>query len=156
MIPLWVRIGATAAVTAAVFLAGSVLGHRLTKAAWDQERATLAQQRANAERLARDEENRRAKEAQRILEEQGFREAALRARAASAERAVVSLRDEIARLNGRAVPADPVAAGFAHEARVARELLGSCTKEYQGLAAEADGLRDQVTGLQQWVSRVTQ
>lgn len=121
---------------------------------WNAERTQIAQANAKAEREAREEETRRGKEARRVIEESAVREAALRARAVGAERSVVSLRDEIARLNARPAPEDPIAAGFAHEARVARELLGSCSKEYRVLAEEADGLRDQVIGLQDWVSHV--
>lgn len=129
-------------------------GKAVVRAQWNEERIQGAVEQAVAERLARSEEKRRAKETQRILEESAVREAALRARAAGAERAVVSLRDEIARLNGRPAPANAEAAGHAHEARVARELLGACSKEYGSLAAEADGLRDQVIGLQDWVGHV--
>ncbi len=135
---------------------GSKAGADRIRAQWNAERQVLAEQNAAAEKAARAEENRRADEAQAVIEEQARRETLSRDRAARAERTVVGLRNEVARLNARPAPSDAQAAGFAHEARVARELLGACTKEYGDLAAAADGLRDQVTGLQQWVRHVTQ
>ena len=135
---------------------GQKAGADRIQAKWNAERQLIASQVAANEKAARSEEKRRADEAQAVLEDQIRREAVSRDRAVRAERAVVGLRDEVARLNSRAAPGDAQAAGFAHEARVARELLGSCAKEYGSLAATADGLRDQVTGLQQWVSHVTQ
>lgn len=68
-----------------------------------------------------------------------------------------SLRDEIDRLNARPVPSapdDPRVTAYALEARVARELLGSCADEYRGVAKAADELRDQVIGLQDFVRAV--
>ena len=135
---------------------GNKAGADRIRAQWSAERQALADQRAEDEKAARAEEKRRAEQAQAVIEEQARREALARDRVVRAERTVVGLRDEIARLNARPAPDDTKAAGFAHEARVARELLGACTKEYGDLAAAADGLRDQVTGLQQWVRHVTQ
>lgn len=135
---------------------GNKAGADRIRAQWNAERQAVAEQRVKDEQAARAEEKRRATEAQAVIEDHVHREALARDRAVRAERTVVSLRDEVTRLNSRAVPIDSQAAGFAHEARVARELLGACTKEYVDLAAEADRVRDQVTGLQQWVSHVTQ
>jgi hypothetical protein len=72
---------------------------------------------------------------------------------------VASLRDEIDRLNARPVPEstdDPRLAAYAGEARIARELLGSCAEEYRSMAKAADELRDQVIGLQDFAKTVTQ
>lgn len=80
---------------------------------------------------------------------------AANARTRDARRAADSLRDEVARLNSRPAPADPASAGYAHEAAVARELLGACVAEYQGVAADADGLRVQVEGLQGYAAAVS-
>lgn len=135
---------------------GNKAGADRIRVQWSAERQAVADQRAKEEQAARAEEKRRAEQAQVVLEDQARREALARDRAVRAERTVVGLRDEVARLNARPAPSDTKAAGFAHEARVARELLGACTKEYGSLAAAADSLRDQVTGLQQWVSHVTQ
>lgn len=161
---LWVKVVAVLALMAALLFVGYHFGVRLTKAdwaedrlAWQQERAALATQYAAAEKLARAEEKRRADEAQRIADELAVLQAATAARAAAAERTAHSLRDTIARLNGRPVPdapGCPAVASYAGEAAVARELLGACATQYQGVAAEADRLRDQVTGLQGWVDAI--
>lgn len=135
---------------------GHKAGANSVQVKWDAERLALAEQTAKDEQAARAEEKRRAEQAQAVLEDQMRREALARARAADLERSAVSLRNEIARLNARPAPGNAEAAGFAHEARVARELFGACTNEYGSLAATADGLRDQVIGLQQWVRQVTQ
>lgn len=131
-------------------------GANSVRAEWSAERQAQADRVVENERAARAEENRRAEEAQRILVESAQAESALVARAARAERTVGGLRDEIARLNARPAPAGAQAASFSDEARVARELLGACAKEYRDLAADADGLRNQVTGLQQWVGHVVE
>lgn len=130
------------------------MGADSVQAKWDAERQVQTERMVQEERAARAVENRRAEEAQRILVEAAEAESALVARAARAERTVGSLRDEIARLNARPAPASPEATAFAHEAGIARELLGACAEEYRGLAVDADGLRNQVTGLQQWVGHV--
>lgn len=82
--------------------------------------------------------------------EDAKREAARRVRVAAAADVVRGLRDEIARLNSRPDPYPAGDAGLtacAGEARTARATRRSAGA-YQELAAEADGLRDQVTGLQ--------
>lgn len=152
----WVRVVAVVVVAVGLLFTGYHFGAKVTRADWDKERVALAAQHVAALEAARTEEQRRVKEAQAVVDGLVEREAASRDRAARAERAVVGLRDTIARLNARPAPGNAEAAGYADEARVARELLGSCSKEYGSLAAEADQLRDQVIGLQQWVSHVTQ
>lgn len=146
---------AVALVTAVALAWGAYsMGASSVQAKWNAERQVQTERMVQEERSARAEENRRAEQAQRILVESAQAESALVARAARAERTVGSLRDEIARLNARPAPASPQAASYFDEAGVARELLGACAKEYRDLAAEADGLRNQVTGLQQWVGHV--
>lgn len=161
---LWVKVVAVLALMAALLFAGYHFGVRLTEAdwaqerlAWQKERAALATQYAAAEKLARIEEKRRADEAQRVADQLAVAQTATAARAARAERTVDSLRNTIAALNARPVPdapGCPAVASYADEARVARELLGACAARYQGVAAEADQLRDQVTGLQGWVDAI--
>lgn len=119
-------------------------------------------ERYHAEQLQRGETAARAREqaiqlnAERIADEAEKKRAELADRVAATQSAAGRLRDDLARLNARPVPADPGAAAFAHEARTARELLGACTAEYRGLAQSADELRDQVTGLQNFVTSVRQ
>ena len=95
--------------------------------------------------------------AERTAHEDAQREAARRARDAAAAAAVRGLRAEVARLNSRPDPYPAGDAGLvacAGEARTARELFGESAGAYQELAAEADGLRDQVTGLQDFARNV--
>jgi hypothetical protein len=153
---VWFKVAAVALIVLAIFVGGYHFGSKSTQAEWDKQIAVQTQERLAAEQSARKEEQRRAEESRRVVDELAQREAVSRTRAAAAERTVVSLRNEVARLNARPAPGNAEAAGYANEARVARELLGACGKEYGDLAAEADGLRDQVTGLQDWVVHVTQ
>lgn len=153
---VWFKVAAVALIVLAIFAGGYHLGAKVTKADWDKQIAVQTQERLAAEQSARKEEQRRAEESRRVVDELAQREAVSRTRAVAAERANVSLRNEITRLNARPAPSNAEAAGYAHEASTARELLGVCGKEYRDLAAEADGLRDQITGLQDWVGHVTQ
>lgn len=152
----WVRVVAVVAIVAGLLFTGYHFGAKVTRADWDKERVALAAQHVAALEVVRTEEQRRAREAQAVVEDQARREAAAVARAVAAERTVVGLRNTIAALNARPAPGNPEAAGFFDEARLARDLLGACAARYTGLAAEADQLREQVIGLQQWVSHVNQ
>ena len=129
---------------------GDARGAARVQAAWD------AQENARNAATARDNAA-RFRNAERLAHEDAQREATRRARDVAAAAAVRSLRAEVARLNSRP---DPYAAGdaglaaCAGEARTARELFGESSSAYQELAAEADGLRDQVTGLQDFARTV--
>lgn len=153
---VWFKVAAVAILVLVIFVGGYHMGAKGVKADWEKQIAVQTQERLAAEQSARKEEQRRAEESRRVVDELAQHEAVSRARAVAAERTADSLRNEIARLNARPAPANAEAAGYAHEASIARELLGSCGKEYRDLAAEADGLRDQVVGLQDWASHVTQ
>ena len=129
---------------------GDARGAARVQHAWDtQERdRNAATARDNAARF---------RNAERTAHEDAQREAARRARDAAAAAAVRGLRAEVARLNSRPDPYAPGDAGLAAcagEARTARELFGESSSAYQELAAEADGLRDQVTGLQDFARTV--
>ena len=147
-------------IVAGVAIAGCILGIKLwqshllstgdargaarVQAAWD------AQEHERNEATARDNAA-KFRNAERLAHEDAQREAARRARDAAAAAAVRGLRAEVARLNSRPDPypaGDAGLAACAGEARTARELFGESSSAYQELAAEADGLRDQVTGLQ--------
>ena len=122
---------------------GDARGAARVQAAWD------AQENARNAATARDNAA-KFRNAERLAHEDAQREAARRARDAAAIAAVRSLHSEIARLNSRPDPYPAGDAGLvacAGEARTARELFGESAGAYQELAAEADGLRDQVTGL---------
>lgn len=89
--------------------------------------------------------------AERVSNENAQREAARQAADAAAAASMRSLRAEIDLLNRRPDPypaGDAGIAACAREATTARELFGESADAYSGLAAEADELRDQVAGLQ--------
>lgn len=129
---------------------GDAQGAARVQAAWDtqEHERNAATARDNAVRF---------RNAERTAHEDAQREAARRVRDAAAAAAVRSLHDEIARLNSAPDPypaGDAGLAACAGEARTARELFGESAGAYQELAAEADGLRDQVSGLQDFVRSV--
>ena len=129
---------------------GGAQGAARVQAAWD------AQEDARSQATARDNAI-KFRNLERTAHEDAKREAARAARDAAAAAAVRGLRAEIARLNARPDPyqaGDAGLAACAGEAATARELLGESSGAYQELAAEADGLRDQVIGLQQFARDV--
>lgn len=116
----------------------------------------VAQSTAREEARARDKERQLATTNERLTDELTKKDRLLAARDAAARRSDAGLRDEIARLNARPAPSNPESAAFADEARLARELLGSCSEEYRSMALEADELRDQVSGLLTYIEKVVQ
>ena len=129
---------------------GDARGAARVQHAWDtQERdRNAATARDNAARF---------RNAERLAHEDAQREAARRARDAAAAAAVRGLRAEVARLNSRPNPypaGDAGLAACAGEARAARELFSESAAAYSELAATADGLSSQVTGLQDFARTV--
>ena len=130
----------------------------------EMEAAALASdKRAQAEAAAREAEQAKQQQAERVAREQAQREQTLRDAARRADVRALSLLDRIAALDARDAAAaadvpgaapDARAAAFADGAATARELLGSCGQRYAELGAEADGLRIQVMGLQDYVTTV--
>lgn len=129
---------------------GDTRGAARVQSAWD------AQENERNAATARDNAT-KFRNAERVAHEDAQRETARRARDAAAAAAVRSLRAEVARLNSRP---DPYAAGdaglaaCAGEARAARELFSESAAAYSELAATADGLSSQVTGLQDFARTV--
>ena len=129
---------------------GDMQGAARVQAAWN------AQENERNTATARDNAT-KFRNAERLAHEDAQRETARRARDAAAAAAVRSLRAEVARLNSRP---DPYAAGdaglaaCAGEARAARELFSESAAAYSELAATADGLSSQVTGLQDFARTV--
>lgn len=117
-------------------------------------RAQVAENTRIAEAQARAKEHEMRNQVDRIAHNAAQKQTVLAARAATAELVSRELRDEVGRLNARSAPADPGAAAYAREAAVARELLGTCADRYRDVATHADGLRDQVTGLQDYATLV--
>ena len=129
---------------------GDARGAARVQAAWD------AQENARNAATARDNAA-KFRNAERTAHEDAQREAARRARDAAAAAAVRGLRTEVARLNSRPDPYAPGDAGLAAcagEARTARELFSESAAAYSELAATADGLSGQVTGLQDFARTV--
>lgn len=114
----------------------------------------VAEATKKAEEEARAAERNMQRKAERIARDATKREKELAGRVATAANAAASLRDQINALNARPAPADPQSAALAVEARTARELLGTCSDRYRAVAATADGLAAQVTGLQQFTAEV--
>lgn len=145
-----------AAAVAAALAAGAAwhvqsLRYEARIAAREQEIAQAAQA---AQAAARKREQELQRHADQIARESARRQQLLADRVATAAVAARSLRGDIARLNSGPAPADPAAARYADAAARARELLGACAEEYRGVAGAADGLRDQVTGLQDYARSV--
>ena len=125
-------------------------GAARVQALWDAEKyqRTLATGQANAVRQ---------RAAEKVAEDHAQRQATTEKRFALAAATERSLRAEIKRLNSRPKPFtvdDTGLAACTREATAARELLGACGHRYTVRAGEADGLRDQVLGLQQWAADV--
>lgn len=140
---------------------GDQQGAERVQAAWGAaERERALQLVADQEKARRDEAEKQ-RTSEEIAREQARREADLQARLDRSTAARRSLLDTIEDLNDRnaelsAAAEDARIAGLAGEARVARELLGQCAGRYEAVAAAADGLRDQVTGLQAYAVQVCQ
>ena len=156
-----VRLAVTLALTlAAVLGVGTYRAHLVAKgdaqgaarvqAAWDEqeEQRNAATARDNATKF---------RNAERVAHEDAQRDADRQARDAAAATAVRSLRAQVARLSQRAHPYPANDAGLAAcagEATTARELFIDSAAAYSDVAAAADGLRDQVAGLQDFVRGV--
>lgn len=129
---------------------GDTQGAARVQAAWD------AQENARNAATARDNAT-KFRNAERTAHEDAQRAAARRARDVAAAAAVRGLRNEVTRINSRLQPyqaGDSGIAACAGEARAARELFGESAAAYSELAATADELRDQVTGLQDFARTV--
>ena len=129
---------------------GDSQGAARVQAAWDKQEADRSAATAQ-------DNTTKNRNAERVAHEDAQREAARLARDAAAATAVRGLRAEVARLNQRPHPYPANDAGLAActgEAATARELLEDSAEAYSGLAAAADGLRDQVAGLQDFVRGV--
>ena len=129
---------------------GDAQGAARVQVAWDAQEAVRNQATArdNAAKF---------RNAERTAHEDAQRETARRARIAAAAAELRGLRAQIDRLNARPDPYPATDAGIAAcagEAATARQLFAESAGAYQELAAEADGLRDQVTGLQDFARNV--
>lgn len=139
---------------------GETAGAARIQAAWDlqvaKDSAAAEAERAVRETQEREKERKAQVEAERIAREKARREEDMQARvsaASAAERslhtAIANQRAELAGLRARA-GTDAGLAAVAGQASTGAELLGQCASRYLAVATAADGLRDQVGGLQQF------
>jgi Cu/Zn superoxide dismutase len=139
---------------------GDAAGAARIQAAWDLQRANdsaaAEAERARRETLEREKERKAQVQAERIAHEKARREQDMQARvsaATAAERGlhtvIANQRAELAGLRAGA-GADAGLAALAGQASTGAELLGQCASRYLAVATAADGLRDQVGGLQQF------
>lgn len=151
---------------------GDKLGAQRVQTLWDTAETkrkgdeTLISMQA-AQKLATDQANVRAQEhfkqqeAERIAREQVQREQKLQGTLDVATASNRSLHTTIAQLNANAAAA--MSSSSAHAscsaeldaATIARNALGACSNRYTAVAAVADQLAIQVTGLQDHVQSVT-
>jgi chromosome segregation ATPase len=150
IIPGW--IWAIFCIALAAIAGVNTIHAKLVQTEYAKYKSQVAQQMLEAERNARQTETKLRNEVERIAANAQQRQQQQARRIADVDRALDGLRKQIAVLNADAVPADSVAAPVADAAATARELLGSCATEYREVAAVADQLKDQVTGLQEYAS----
>lgn len=153
----WMRLALIAAVLAALAAGAAAVrshligvGEQRVQARWDAQKAVDQAETLRLARLAHAEQLIKFRNAERISDEQARLEAARLRRIAAGDAVADRLRGTIEALNRRdmsAAGSDAGAAALAQGAATARELFGSCTERYRGLASEADRLRDQVSGL---------
>lgn len=150
VLPGWVY----AALLAVSLIVSGVMCVSMNKAKLDlaNYRAEVAEATRKAEAAARKKEKEMQDNADRIARKGKQREAELAAAVARSNDALGLLHNEIDRLNARRPPENTSIASCTGEASTARKLLGSCAERYRGVAEEADGLRLQVTGLQEFVA----
>ena len=136
---------------------GDAQGAARVMAQWNDQKNVDQAKSLELERQRRADELTGFRNAERINDEQAKREALREQRIAVGNAVADKLRSAIDRLNRRDMSqagSDPGAVALAQEAATARELFGSCNKAQLGLAAEADSLRDQVAGLQEFAVKV--
>lgn len=129
---------------------GDAQGADRVQKAWDAQERLRSQVTAAGNTL-------RQRNAEKVAHDQTQRAAASQAAADSAAASLRSLRAELARLKYRSNPypsGDAGLAACAGDAAIARELFGESAEAFVDLAAEADQLRDQVAGLQQFATSV--
>ncbi|KEH09143.1 hypothetical protein GY14_14575 [Delftia tsuruhatensis] len=126
-----------------------------------QAKARAAQERAGLERQAREQEQAKQREAERIAREQANREATLRTAVSAADARNRSLHTTVAQLNADAAArlssgaANACTAADVDAATAARTALAACSGRYTAVAATADQLSLQVTGLLDFIKSTT-
>lgn len=136
---------------------GDKQGSARVQQQWDK-------QKAFDDRVALEREEQRSRDqaavnrnAERVTNEEAKRNAARDQRLAVSTAALDRVRSVIDRLNRgdlSEAAGDPRFTALAKKLATARELLGSCDAAQQGVASEADRLKDQVIGLQDFAINV--
>lgn len=117
-------------------------------------KAQVATATAKAQADARAAEQAMQTQVERLTHAHAKKEVDLVQRAAAASRTAERLLDTIAYLNAGEASTDPDIAPIFEQARTARHLLGTCAERYASVAADADQLAHQVSGLQAFVGAV--
>lgn len=160
----WLRLAGYGLVLALLVVLGLAVrahwvhvGEGRVQGQWDKAKAADAAATLQAERRRNLDLMAKVRNTERIADEDARRAAERQRRDAAARTELVRLQRTIDSLRQRQLPEPGDTAGIAALARegaTARELLGRCSGRYADVAAAADGLRDQVTGLQTYVKDV--
>jgi hypothetical protein len=150
-----------AVVCASLLLLSGVTYVRMVHAQGEVSKLQVKIERTNAanaialqklERVAREREQQLQTQVERITNESNEKAKVLSRRVADGDAAVLRLRNDLKRLaDARPAPTDSGSAVVAREASTVGELLGACATEYRNVAQSADELRDQVTGLHDYI-----
>lgn len=162
----WLRLALIGALLAALAAGGAAIrshfigvGEARMQSRWNAQKAVDQAETLRLEQERSAEQLLKFKNAERITDEQQKLEDTRLRRIAAGDAVVDRLRNTIDTLNRRDLSTaggDPRAVALAEEAATARQLFGSCSESYRRLAADADGLRDQVSGLQDFALNVCQ
>jgi hypothetical protein len=128
---------------------GFVAGARWVQSNWNAERLAQAELRNEAERMARQAEQRRAQGAQEALNGYARNVRTAQAAAGAAQRELDGLRGVLYAPGPAA--SDPAAAERADDAARARYVAGSCAGALVQVAEAADACEARLGGLQDWV-----
>lgn len=152
VVPGWVY----AVIVAALLVFSGLFYVRMNKAITGLAtyKLEVAENTRRAEAAARRKEKELQEHADKIAKDLQARQAEHAATVANSRVVTNSLRNEITRLNARPVPTNPELATCFREASTARELLGTCAERYRELAEEADGIRIQLTGFQEFAKSI--
>lgn len=134
-------------------------GQASVQSQWDAQKLIDTTESDRLAREASAEQLSKFRNSERVSDEQASRDALRAQRFGSVADERDSLRNTLEAINQRdlsTTPTDAGAAACAGEAATARELFGSCAEVYISVAQQAEGLRDQVTGLLDFTQSVCQ
>lgn len=152
MISLAPRLAAAAIALAGAAASGFYAGHRWVTSDWNAERLERADLAAEAERMARAADQRRAAGAQEALDAYARNVRRSSADAAAARGELDRLRDALAAAGAASTPE---AAARADAAARAGHVVGACARALSEVADAADACESRLTALQEWVRAQT-